>query len=61
MGLHDHTYLFGKDTHEIERVLQHFWDASTKAVSLNTLDEMGVLADEQPMDLIWQRLSLLSC
>lgn len=46
MGLHDHTYLFGKDTHEIERVLQHFWDASTKAVFLNTLDEMGVLADE---------------
>ena len=46
MGLHDHTYLFGRDTHEIERVLQHFWDKSTKAIYLNTLSRMGVLADE---------------
>jgi hypothetical protein len=46
MGLHDHTYLFGHKSHEVERVLNHFWDKSTKAVPLNTLDEMGVLAEE---------------
>ncbi len=46
MGLHDHTYLFGHQTHEVERILSHFWDKSTKAVSLNTLDEMGVFAEE---------------
>ncbi|MGB0346434.1 MAG: hypothetical protein ACPGGA_03050 [Balneolaceae bacterium] len=46
MGIHDHTYLFGYQTHEVERVLNHFWDKSTKAVPLNTLDEMGVMAEE---------------
>ena len=45
--LHDHTYLFGKDTHGNKKECRNIsWDASTKAVFLNTLDEMGVLADE---------------
>ena len=47
MGLHDNTYLFGTYTNEIERVLQHFWGNSTRAVTLNSLDEIGVLADEK--------------
>ena len=46
MGLHDHTYLFGHHSHEVEKVLSHFWDKSTKAIPLNTLDEMGVIAEE---------------
>ena len=46
MGLHDNTYLFGHNSHEIEHVLNHFWDKSTNAVTLNTLDEIGVVAEE---------------
>lgn len=46
MGLHDKTYLYGYQSHEVERVLNHFWDKSTQAVALNTLDEMGVIAEE---------------
>lgn len=45
-GLHENIYLFGMDTHEVETSLQGFWDKSSEIINLNTLDEMGVVADE---------------
>jgi len=46
MGLHDQTFLFGHHSHEVEKVLNHFWDKSTNAIPLNSLNEIGVQAEE---------------
>lgn len=45
-GLHEHTYLFGKNCHVIQKMLSHFWDKSSELSTLNTLDQMGVMAEE---------------
>ncbi len=46
MGLHDHIYLFGHQTHNIEQALQNYWDSSSTTVTLNSLEAMGVSAEE---------------
>lgn len=46
-GLHEYIYLFGHQTHEVEQALTGFWDKSSKKVTLNSLDSIGVFAEEQ--------------
>ncbi len=46
-GLHENIYLFGHHTHETEQALQSFWDASSKITHLNTLQQIGVEAEEE--------------
>lgn len=46
-GLYENIYMFGHQTHEVEEALTGFWDKSSKIVNLNTLNEIGVFAEEQ--------------
>ena len=46
-GIYEHTYLFGKNSHEVFHALHQFWDKSSMVITLNTLKDMGVFADEQ--------------
>lgn len=46
-GLHEGIYLFGQNCHEIEFALQGYWDDSAEVIKLNSLNAMGVNADEQ--------------
>ena len=46
-GLHEHTYLFGQNTHEVKQALQAFWDKSSEVITLNSLKKMGVNAEEE--------------
>lgn len=46
-GLHEHIYLFGRESFEVEQALTGFWDKSSTIISLNTLDQIGVYAEEQ--------------
>lgn len=46
-GLHEKIYLFGHQTHEVEESLSGFLDKSSNIVNLNSLNEIGVFAEEQ--------------
>lgn len=46
-GLHENIYLFGHQTHEVEQALTGFWDKSSDILNLNSLNEIGVFAEEQ--------------
>lgn len=46
-GLHENIFLFGHQTHEVEQTLQGFWDKSSVIKNLNSLDQIGVYAEEQ--------------
>ncbi len=46
-GLHETIYLFGIDTHDIEQALQGFWDDSAEVLKLNSLESIGVKAEEE--------------
>lgn len=45
-GLHENIYLFGHHTHETEQALQNFWDTSSDITHLNSLQTIGVEAEE---------------
>ncbi len=46
-GLHEHIFLFGHQTHEVEQTLHGLWDKSSDIVNLNSLNEIGVVAEEE--------------
>lgn len=46
-GLYEHIYMFGFHTHHIEQVLRGFWDESAQITTLNSLQSIGVTADEE--------------
>lgn len=46
-GLHETIYLFGHQSHEIEFALQGFWDDSADIIKLNSLENIGVKAEEE--------------
>ncbi len=46
-GLYENIYLFGHHTHETEQALQSFWDTSAEVTHLNSLQNIGVIADEE--------------
>lgn len=46
-GLHETIYLFGHQSHEVEQALQGFWDDSSEIIRLNTLEQIGVHAEEE--------------
>lgn len=46
-GLHESIYLFGHECHAIEQSLQGFWDSSSEIVKLNSLETIGVEAEEE--------------
>ncbi len=46
-GLHESTFFFGIQVHEVEQMLKNFLDKSTKTVALSSLGEIGVYAEEQ--------------
>ncbi|MFN1834837.1 hypothetical protein AB2B38_006200 [Balneola sp. MJW-20] len=46
-GLHETIYMFGHQTHEVEQALQGFWDKASQIIKLNTLDDIGVYAEEE--------------
>lgn len=46
-GLHEHVYYFGEDCHEIALKLRSFIDHSSSQVVLNSLESMGVDAEEE--------------
>lgn len=46
-GVHEHTYLYGHQTHEARQILQQYWDSSSDIITLNSLDRIGVIADEE--------------
>ena len=46
-GLHENIYLFGHHTHEAEQNLRSFLDPGSQITHLNSLEVMGVHADEQ--------------
>lgn len=45
-GLHETIYLFGHQCHEVEQALQGFLDNSAELVKLNSLENIGVKAEE---------------
>ncbi|RNC84377.1 MAG: hypothetical protein ED557_05145 [Balneola sp.] len=46
-GLHENIYLFGHETYEVEQTLHGLWDKSSVIINLNTLNEIGVVAEEE--------------
>lgn len=46
-GLHENTYLYGYNCHEVEQSLSMFLDPATNIKTLNALGSMGVVAEEQ--------------
>lgn len=46
-GLHENIFLFGHHTHETEQSMQSFWDPASNITHLNSLEKIGVVADEQ--------------
>lgn len=46
-GLHEHIYLFGTNCHDINQILRQFWEKSSKIIILNSLNAIGVFAEEQ--------------
>lgn len=46
-GLHEKTFLFGHQNYEVEQALSGFLDKPSSIITLNSLNEIGVLADEQ--------------
>jgi hypothetical protein len=46
-GLHEHIYFYGEQTHEIAEKLQSFIDHNSAQIVLNSLETMGVNADEE--------------
>jgi hypothetical protein len=46
-GLHENIFLFGHHTHETEQTLQSFWDPSSEITHLNSLESIGVEAEEE--------------
>ncbi|MDR9419849.1 hypothetical protein [Gracilimonas sp.] len=46
-GLHETIYLFGHQSHEVEQVIQGFWDSSAEITHLNSLKTIGVEAEEE--------------
>ncbi|MEX0721623.1 MAG: hypothetical protein WD059_13205 [Balneolaceae bacterium] len=46
-GIHETIYLFGHQCHEVEQALQGFWDDSADIINLNTLQNIGVEAEEE--------------
>lgn len=45
-GLHEKTYFFGFENHRIKQFLAPYLDKSTEVITLNSLNEMNVIADE---------------
>ncbi len=46
-GLHENIFLFGHHTHETEQTLRNYWDSSSEIVHLNSLSQIGVIAEEE--------------
>lgn len=46
-GLHETIYLFGHKSHKVEQAMQGFWDDSSEILKLNSLENIGVEADEE--------------
>ncbi len=46
-GLHENIYLFGHHTHEAEQNLRSFLDPASQITHFNSLEVMGVQADEE--------------
>ncbi len=46
-GIYEHIFLFGHHTHETEQAMQNFWDTSSEITHLNSLETIGVEAEEE--------------
>ena len=46
-GLHEHVYFYGEQTHEIAEKLQSFIDHNSAQIVLNSLETMGINAEEE--------------
>jgi hypothetical protein len=46
-GLHEHVYFYGEQTHEIAVKLQSFIDHNSSQIVLNSLETMGINAEEE--------------
>lgn len=46
-GLYENIYLFGHHTHETRQALESYWYSSAKVTHLNSLENIGVNADEE--------------
>ncbi len=46
-GLHEHVYFYGEQTHEVAEQLQSFIDHNSGQIILNSLEMMGINAEEE--------------
>ena len=46
-GLHEHVYFYGEQTHEVAEQLQSFIDHNSGQIVLNSLEIMGINAEEE--------------